>query len=97
MIMGPGIAVTPQPAAMPTLRSDASLSGAEHRHLDGSEPRIFPGVVSRHRRSSVQQRPGSSSISEKELDGMAFNLGLKKEDDVVVEEPERIHDGNAKR
>jgi AMP deaminase len=46
---------------------EASSSGSA-LHFDGIEPRIFPGVVSRHRRSSLQ-RPGSSSFSEKEGEG----------------------------
>lgn len=46
---------------------EASSSGSA-LHFDGIEPRIFPGVVSRHRRSSLQ-RPGSSSFSDKEGEG----------------------------
>ncbi|OCK76046.1 hypothetical protein K432DRAFT_396775, partial [Lepidopterella palustris CBS 459.81] len=45
-------------------RSPEQASSSGPMHFEGIEPRIFPGVVSRHRRSSVQ-RPSSSSFSDK--------------------------------
>lgn len=59
---------------------------------------MFPGVVSRNRRSSVQQRPGSSVFSEANSDGVggsgsvagwAQKGGIEgTEVEAVVEEPE---------
>jgi len=61
-------------------------------NLDGMEPRMFPGVVSRHRRSSIQ-RPSSSSFSEGGGDTASWS-GLRRTGtaagegkESVVEEP----------
>ena len=69
------------------------LDGLAHSHIDGTEPRIFPGVVhERIRRGSMRQ--GSSS--EKDVDGFMgigpgfSKLGFKEHtgdlDDTVAEE-----------
>jgi AMP deaminase len=71
---GPQSQAPPQPLASPQQaikRSESSVN------LDGSEPRIFPGVVSRHRRSSVQPF---------ESDGVGMGWGRKSEVDDAVEE-----------
>lgn len=39
------------------------LERASTLGMDGTEPRMFPGVVSRHRKSSVQQA-GSGGMAE---------------------------------
>jgi len=63
------------------MRSDSIVN------MDGSEPRMFPGVVmNRHRRSSVQ-RP-SSGYSEL---GDVSGWGRRSEvGEAVVEEPEEV-------
>jgi len=43
--------------------------------LDGSEPRIFPGVVSRARKS-ITQRPSSGQFSDAEINAAKNNLAL---------------------
>ena len=83
----------PQPSmqAMPSpsgiMRSDSNLN------LDGSEPRIFPGVMSRNRRSSAQ-RPSSSSYSD--TDGVGMGWGRKSEVDEVIEESDEVELGRRK-
>jgi AMP deaminase len=79
---GPQAQAPPQPQAVqsPQQRIHRSSSNV---NLDGSEPRIFPGVVSRHRRSSVQPT---------DLDGVGMGWGRKSEVDNAVEEEA---DGNA--
>lgn len=49
-------------------------------HLDGTEPRIFPGVVSRAR-SSTNQRPSRISFSEADVAGY--------KNTATVEDPEQ--------
>ena len=74
-------APAPQPAATaalpPLLQRRESL-------VDAFEPRIFPGVVSRRRRSSVAARPGSAALADM---GDGFGLGAGAEL-ALVEEPE---------
>jgi AMP deaminase len=73
---GPQSQAPPQPQAatspLQPIQRTASIVD-----LDGSEPKIFPGVVSRHRRSSVQQP---------DLDGVGMGWGRKSEVDGAVEE-----------
>jgi AMP deaminase len=77
---GPQAHAPPQPplASPPHQQIQRSESSV---NLDGSEPRIFPGVVSRHRRSSVQQ---SGSGTYHESDGQGW--GRRSEVDTAVEE-----------
>lgn len=57
--------------------------------MDGTEPRMFPGVVmNRHRRSSVQ-RPSSGYSDLAEGSGQSW--GMKSEvGEAVIEEPEEV-------
>ena len=65
--IGPG--AQPPPIPSPEIQA----TPASQLHFDGLEPKLFPGVVSRRRRSSIQ-RPTSSSFSDK--DGWAASGGL---------------------
>lgn len=55
-----------QPASLAGPPQTRIPGSAGPSQLDGTEPRIFPGVVSKHRRSSVQQRPSGMLGSEKD-------------------------------
>lgn len=49
--------------------------GSSTQPLDANEPRMFPGVVSRRRRSSIAQRPASRDYDTqdgKEGEGYVF-------------------------
>lgn len=86
----PGAAGGSSSAASPDFRGAPQLQHRESvSHIDGFEPRIFPGVVSgRHRRSSVAARPSSASLSEPS-DGVAASAaGGATADAVLFEEPE---------
>ncbi|RDI89418.1 hypothetical protein Vi05172_g435 [Venturia inaequalis] len=70
----------PSPNLTGIIRSDSNLN------LDGSEPRVFPGILGRQRRTSTQ-RPGSSGVSE--ADGVGQGWGRRSEVDAggsVIEE-----------
>ncbi|KAK8243723.1 hypothetical protein HDK90DRAFT_131825 [Phyllosticta capitalensis] len=59
----PSLVPMPQPALGLPLSPQQSISSAPAAsHLDAHEPRIFPGVVSRHRKSSAAQRPTSENM-----------------------------------
>lgn len=85
----------PQPPmnTMQNLPSPSSTGGGilrsdSNRNLDGSEPKMFPGVLGRQRRSSAQ-RPSSSGVS----DGEALRQGWGRRSEVdaggsVIEESE---------
>ncbi|KAF2397590.1 AMP deaminase [Trichodelitschia bisporula] len=80
---------TSMPVVSPVGQTLPRSESSSQIHLDGTEPRIFPGVVSRHRTSSIQQRPTSSSLSE--FGGE--QVWAKSEVDVaVVEEPEEMEE-----
>ncbi|OMP87304.1 AMP deaminase [Diplodia seriata] len=53
----PSVIPMPQPFFGPPLSPQQSVTSASASHLDPHEPRLFPGVVSRHRKSSNTQRP----------------------------------------
>ncbi|OCL11608.1 AMP deaminase [Glonium stellatum] len=98
MIFTHGATSAPQPQPQALRSPDASPSGSA-LHFDGIEPRLFPGVVSRHRRSSLR-RPSSSSFSEKDGEGgwSGFRRGVGAALDAeasVVEEvgPEKVEGG----
>jgi AMP deaminase len=101
MVFSPGGGPQSQPPPQPPTASSSSyqppLSSPQHSmhrsdsivNMDGSEPRIFPGVMSRHRRSSMQRtRSGSHS----EIDGLGMGWARRSEADAapeaVIEEPE---------
>jgi AMP deaminase len=85
---GPQSMPPPQPPPMQSLPSPSQIMRSDSNvNLDGSEPRIFPGVVSRNRRSSVQ-RPSSSSYSE--TDGVGIGWGRRSEVDEVIEESDEV-------
>jgi AMP deaminase len=95
---GPQSHAPPQPQPLPSMPSPSQIMRSDSNvNLDGSEPKIFPGVVSRNRRSSVQQ-PSSSSYSE--TDGIGLGWGRRSEvdaaPDAVIEEREEI-DPNQRR
>lgn len=72
----------PSPSSTGIPRSDNNVN------LDGSEPRMFPGVLGRQRRSSAQ-RPSSSGVSD--VDGVGQGWGRRSEVDAggnVIEESE---------
>ncbi|KAF2436563.1 AMP deaminase [Tothia fuscella] len=77
---GPHAMPPPQPP-MPSPQFQSIQRSESSINLDGSEPRMFPGVMSRHRRSSVQH-PGTGSIHES--DGQGW--GRRSEVDTAVEE-----------
>ena len=70
-------AASAQPFALAGQAQARMPGSAGLSQLDGTEPKIFPGVVSKHRRSSVQQRPSIILGSEKELTTTP-SPGLKK-------------------
>lgn len=77
------LAPAPSPQA---LRSPEISGSTGPMHLDGSEPRIFPGAISRRQTSSIQ---GAGGSSYPERDGETWS-SLKKSggDDAVAEEEE---------
>ncbi|KAF2088077.1 AMP deaminase, partial [Saccharata proteae CBS 121410] len=93
VIATPSTVPMPKPIIGPPLSPQQSVSSAPSGpRLDGGEPRLFPGVVSRHRRSSAQ-RPSSGSFSQQGIKGTEDSLtGLKRsvvfppDGDSVVEE-----------
>ena len=94
MMFTPGTGPQSQPPPQPSLANLPHRSeSSSNLPLDGFEPRIFPGVVSRPRRSSVQ-RPGSSSMSD--TDGPTSAWSRRTEGDsgpkAVVEEPDDVDD-----
>jgi AMP deaminase len=85
---GPQSMPPPQPPPMQSLPSPSGILRSDSNvNLDGSEPRIFPGVMSRNRRSSIQ-RPSSSSYSE--TDGVGLGWGRRSEVDEVIEESDEM-------
>ncbi|KAF2498876.1 AMP deaminase [Lophium mytilinum] len=101
MVLDPGARPPPQPNAQ-TQPQEASPSSPSQQgfsmrspstiDLNGMEPRMFPGVVSRHRRSSLQ-RPSSSSFSEGGGDAGSWG-GLRRGEgrESVVEEPDGVEE-----
>jgi AMP deaminase len=84
----------PQPSPMQSMPSPSGIMRSDSNlNLDGSEPRIFPGVMSRNRRSSVQ-RPSSSSYSD--TDGVGMGWGRRSEVDEVIEESDEVELGRRK-
>ncbi|KAL9085342.1 MAG: hypothetical protein Q9165_007633 [Trypethelium subeluteriae] len=58
--------------AQPLMPGSARLS-----QLDGTEPKIFPGVVNKHRSSSIQQQSSGMLMNEKDSSAQA-SPGLQK-------------------
>ncbi|KAF4311114.1 Adenosine/AMP deaminase [Botryosphaeria dothidea] len=105
----PSVIPMPQPFLGPPLSPQQSVSSAPAAHLDPHEPRIFPGVVSRHRKSSNNQRSTADNVDGKE--GDSTWAGVKKSvtyaltsdaseaavlDEPLHEEPENEGEGEGK-
>lgn len=105
----PSVIPMPQPFLGPPLSPQQSVSSAPAAHLDPHEPRIFPGVVSRHRKSSNNQRSTADNVDGKE--GDSTWAGVKKSvtyaltsdaseaavlDEPLHEEPESEGEGEGK-
>lgn len=80
--MTQGASASPQPSSQANVNTRPSAGS-----ISAAEPRIFPGVVSRHRTSSIQ-RPMSSTFSDKDGEGAATTTkkSAPDGDSVAVEE-----------
>lgn len=72
----PAVIPMPQPFLGPPLSPQQSVTSAPAAHLDPHEPRIFPGVVSRSRKPSGNQRSGTDGLEGQGVDSTW--AGVKK-------------------